>query len=266
VIPDTRTDLVRLQDRPRYYTVYRAIAEEIEQGILRPGDRLPVERALCDRFQVSRATVRRALGALADQGLIESHERRGSFVSLGLERRPTHMSSSLSEMAAERGFRISANVLVQEVRPAGVYEAEQLHIAPGAQIFDLERIRLLEDRPIGFEKNLVPFELVPGIEKVDFAVESLFATLGARGVQVAQPEYGIEALAASPELAAQLDGEPGMPILAINLIAHGPGGDVVCVTRQRFRGDRYRFRQGRPSRASSSHLFQRDGGGAGLQA
>ena len=69
--------------QPLYLRVYRLIADEIASGSLRPGDRLPSERELTERLGVSRATVRRALGELAMDGLVTASAGRGSFVSSG---------------------------------------------------------------------------------------------------------------------------------------------------------------------------------------
>ena len=66
--------------KPLYQRVYREIAEEIESGVLLPGDRLPSERSLCDELGVSRATVRRARRGAHRDGLVETRGR-GSFVA-----------------------------------------------------------------------------------------------------------------------------------------------------------------------------------------
>ena len=63
---------------------YRAIADElgneIASGKLRPGELLPPERALCERWNVERTTLRRALALLSDEGLIEKRPGVGSIV------------------------------------------------------------------------------------------------------------------------------------------------------------------------------------------
>ena len=66
------------ESRPLYDKVYRALREEIEAGVLRPGDLMPSERAVGNQLNVSRITVRRALRQLADHGLIEVTAGRGS--------------------------------------------------------------------------------------------------------------------------------------------------------------------------------------------
>ena len=154
--------------------MYRAIAEEIANGALKPGDRLPVERSLCDQFGVSRATVRRALRALANDGLIESHVRRGSFVASSPLSEPPNVLISFAEMAAARGFTVTNRVLHTEVRPATIDEAEELHVAPGSNVFVLERLRLLEGKPVVHEVDRVPLIRAPGAEAVDYEQESLY--------------------------------------------------------------------------------------------
>jgi GntR family transcriptional repressor for pyruvate dehydrogenase complex len=61
--------------------IVEALSDEIRMGILRPGDRLPSERMLCDRFGVGRSSVREALRVLSSMGLIEIQMGRGSFVA-----------------------------------------------------------------------------------------------------------------------------------------------------------------------------------------
>lgn len=62
--------------------VARRLRDQIQRGALRPGDRLPPERELAKRFQVSRATIRQALSALQSIGLVESRLGAGTFASI----------------------------------------------------------------------------------------------------------------------------------------------------------------------------------------
>jgi DNA-binding transcriptional regulator YhcF (GntR family) len=65
----------------RYLSVADALRREINDGTRRPGDRLPTQSELVSRFGVSRATVNRAIEVLREQGLIESRQGSGTFVS-----------------------------------------------------------------------------------------------------------------------------------------------------------------------------------------
>src|SRR5215470_13533349 len=122
--------------QPLYHRVYLEISREIENGALRPGDRLPSERSLCGELGVSRATVRRAIEELAGDGLVESRGR-GSFVTGDALIEPANTLMSLSELGHSRGLEASARVLGVDVRPATLDEAEAFGIAPGAEVFEL---------------------------------------------------------------------------------------------------------------------------------
>lgn len=69
------------QPIPIYYQLKTLILEEIASGHLQPGDRLPTEVELCERYGISRTPVHRALAELAEEGVILRHRRRGTFVN-----------------------------------------------------------------------------------------------------------------------------------------------------------------------------------------
>ena len=127
--------------RPLYHRVYREIAQEIERGALGAGDRLPSERWFCDELKVSRATVRRAIEELAADGLVEARGR-GTYVRGDALVEPPNTLMSLSELGRSRGLEATSRVLGSTVRPATIDEAEAFGIAPGAELLELERLRI----------------------------------------------------------------------------------------------------------------------------
>jgi DNA-binding GntR family transcriptional regulator len=143
--------MLEAASHPLYYRVYRMIADDIASGTLRPGDRLPAERELCQQLSVSRTTVRRAFAALVEDGLIESAAGRGAFVTNDSLAEPPNVLMSFSELGASRGLRATSVVLTRELRQATIEQAELFHIAPGAQVFVLERLRKLDDVPVAVE-------------------------------------------------------------------------------------------------------------------
>ena len=81
--------------------VIRHVAALIEQGRLRPGDRLPPERELAQELHVSRPTIRAGLHALAAMGVTESRQGAGTFITGGP---PRLGAGPLSFLAALHGF------------------------------------------------------------------------------------------------------------------------------------------------------------------
>ena len=242
-MPTTPLSSVTAGNRPRYYEVYRAIADEIAVGRLRPGERLSVERALCQQFGVSRATVRRALRALADDGLIELSAHRGAFVSSGPLSEPPNVLLSFAAMAAARGLEASAQVLHQEVRPATLDEAELLSIAPGSSVFQLERLRMLDGMPVSVDVNRVALARATAVGDADYRTASLYDTLERQcGRAPTTGDYTIEAVAADEKTAGLLEVAVGAPLLLTVDRTFDQLGEPLCTSRIVYRGDRYRFR------------------------
>ncbi len=226
--------------QPLYHRVYREIAKEIESGVLEPGDRLPSERWLCDELGVSRATVRRAIEELVTDGLVEGRGR-GSFVTGDALVEPPNTLMSLSELGRARGLAASAQVLASEVRPATLDEAETFGIAPGAELFTLQRLRMLDELPISLDHNRVPLRLLPAATGLDFTHASLYEALERAGHPLARADYELEARGAEAPEDELLGLAPGAPVLFATTVAIGDDGRVLDLGRTVYRADRYRF-------------------------
>lgn len=226
--------------QPLYHRVYREIAKEIESGALQPGDRLPSERWLCDELGVSRATVRRAIEELASDGLVEGRGR-GSFVTGDAIVEPPNTLMSLSELGRSRGLEASSRVLAAELRPATIDEAEAFGIAPGAEVFELQRLRMLDGLPISVDHNRVPLRIVPNAALLDFTTASLYEALEREGHPPARADYELEARGADDYEADLLGLPTGAPVLFATTVAIGEDGRVLDLGSTVYRADRYRF-------------------------
>jgi len=227
-------------NQPLYHQVYRRLADEIEGGALQPGDRLPSERWLCDELGVSRATVRRAIEELVTDGLIAGRGR-GTFVTGQALVEPRGTLMSLSELGRSRGLVASARVLSTIVRPATIDEAETLAIAPGAALFELRRLRMLDGMPISLDGNRVPLRLAPSLPGVDFSAASLYKTLEDGGHRPVRADYDVEARGADAEEAELLELEVGQPVLFTTTVAFDETSQIIDIGRTVYRADRYRF-------------------------
>ena len=79
----TPTDYAPVHSRRIYEKIVEQIQSQIVGGKLRPGDRLPAERDLAEKFHVSRTAVRDAVRTLREKGLVDGHPGRGTFVTDG---------------------------------------------------------------------------------------------------------------------------------------------------------------------------------------
>jgi GntR family transcriptional regulator len=232
--------LDRLQ--PRFHRVRTALVGELARDRRPPGWRLPSERALAEHFGVSRVTLRRAMQELERDGIL-ARDGRGWTVAAPRVGEPPNELMSFSEMAAARGLRPAARVLQAQLRPATLDESDILGIAPGATVFELERVRSMDDVPILVDRSLIPRSLAPGIEATDFAAASLYETLQDRyGLRPTRARFSVEAVPADDTDARALEVDPGQPLLRCTQVTEDADGRVIESCEMRYRGDRYRFR------------------------
>jgi len=226
----------------RYQLVREQLADEIERGGRSAGSRLPPERALAEHFRVSRVTLRRALDELARAGLV-ARSGAGWVVASPAIGEPPNALMSFSEMAASRGLTAGGRVLERDQRPATIDEAEALGLAPGASLFELERLRSMDGVPILIDRTRIPLSLAPGLDDVDLEETSLYEVLERRyGMRPTRARFAVEAIAADERRAELLGLEPGQPLLRCQQQTEDGSGRMIELCEMVYRGDRYRFR------------------------
>jgi GntR family transcriptional regulator len=220
------------------------IRGEIDKGVLKRGARLTPERELCEQLGISRVTLRRALRQLVEEGVLSASHGRGWYITQGAapKKEWPNRLESFSETAARMGLRTHSTVLRAESGPASLDEAEQLAIAPGTALFQLERVRFLEGVPIALDLTRIPLALVPRIEEVDFAERSLYSLLTEIGIEPARADSTLEAAKADERVAAQLDIPVGDPLLVMWQLAVSAQREPLFVSIIRYAGERYRLR------------------------
>ena len=184
--------------------------------------------------------MRRAIEELAGDGLVEGRGR-GSFVTGDALVEPPNTLMSLSELGRSRGLDASSRVLGADVRAATIDEAEAFGIAPGAELFELQRLRMLDGLPISIDHNRVPLRIAPDVRELDFTTHSLYEALDRAGHPPTRADYELEARAADEHEAELLGLAVDAPVLFATTVAVGADGRVLDLGRTVYRADRYRF-------------------------
>ncbi len=163
---------------PLYYQLMQIIKESIESGELKPGDSLPTELELMEKYQLSRATVRQAVLQLVNDGYLRRIKAKGTFVNVPPEK--SRFIGTLKGFAQEmkqKGIPFYTKVLDSRVIPAAPEVAEKLQIASGDPVFYLKRLRFVQDEPVLIVDGYIPARLCKGIEAINFENISLYAVL-----------------------------------------------------------------------------------------
>lgn len=226
---------------PLYYQIQRVLMEKIHSGELTEGDLLSSEEELARLYKVSRMTARQALHGLKARGYALSQKGRGTFVTKPkLEKNIMHLRGFTEDMK-QRGLVPSSKLLEQSVVTANEELAESLNIDMGAPVMKLRRLRLADGTPMALEMSHIPLRQFPGLERTNFAKQSLYYILREQfGVRVAWADEIIEALPATREESELLTIPRKASVLSISRTIITTEQMPIEVACSRYRGDRYR--------------------------
>lgn len=235
--------LHREAPNPLYIQVKETLLDEIRSGQYQPHDRLPSERELSSRFDVSRMTVRQALLDMAREGAIYARVGRGTFVAAPKIDQQLRTLTSFSQDVRSRGSQPASQVLEARETAASPEVATTLRLATGAPVLVLSRLRLADGMPLAIETANLPLALCPDLFQHDFAAESLYQVLRADyGIEPAQAEQTIEAALAAPREAELLELTPPAAVLRMQRLTRDGSGLPVEYVHSTYRSDRYKFR------------------------
>jgi len=227
---------------PLHHQVYLDLRQSLDSGELGPGDRLPPERQLADRYGCSLITVRRALGELAREGRLERTRGRGTFVTAPrIVHELTAPVGWADEMQA-RGLEPFTRVVTSRTQVADATVAQALGLAPGARVHHLERIRGAGGLPLLLEQAYLPAPRFPGLLATDFERASLYETLSARySCPIDRVRETIEPILPPSRVARLLEQERRRPALLLEGIAYGADAEAVEYSRTYVASDRARY-------------------------
>jgi GntR family phosphonate transport system transcriptional regulator len=215
------------------------LAEELRAKIWRPGQRLPGEHDLARRFQVNRHTVRRALQALEDRGLVRIEQGRGTTVSETRIDYAVRKRTRFSEIMAEQRVEVRGRILGTARVPADDRRARALGIERGEPVARVERISVVNGRPLSLATHHFSERRFPGILDDFPAEQSITKVLARRGVvDYVRRRTTVRSEIANPADARRLEVPPGSPVLVAESINVDTGGDVVEFGVARFDGGR----------------------------
>lgn len=208
--------------------LFLAIREQIRRGAYREGDPIPTEEQLCQSFGVSRITVRRAIADLVDDGWLVKRLGRGTFVKQTGAKSPDSTGSTFTESLAKRSKQTKVTVLEVSRRLPPPHVAAVMGLAEDAQVLYASRLRSISGVPLLFVDSWVMPEYADEITGEALQKRSMSETLLSKGVRFRYVTEEITAVAADPQVAANLHVEVGAPLLCVaRLISQDVGKAVM---------------------------------------
>jgi len=166
------------RDGPKHLQLERALRDLIRSGQMRPGSIMPGELELAAYLQVSRHTIRHAMGVLTSEGLLRRERGRGTtVVSDGMpplfERSLTDFYAFAWEVRA-RGAAQRSIILERVTLPATAGLSERLKVPRGEPVERLVRLRTADEVPLVLETAHLPHALTHDLDPTDLERDSIY--------------------------------------------------------------------------------------------
>ncbi|CAN5713909.1 GntR family transcriptional regulator [soil metagenome] len=227
---------------PLYIQIAENLLKQIEQGELTPGQCLPPERTLSKTLHVNRMTLRQALQLLEAQGLLMRKQGVGTFVTESKVEWSVDTLAPFTKNRQHSIYKPGIHLISVEQRMASITVAQKLHLSISAPIYQLHRLRTMNQQASVLEEFTVSAQRFPNFDQHALAEHTIYAIMETEyGITVIRTQRSLEAVAATAYEAQWLGVEPGAPLLLEERVGFDQTGQPVEYSKDLYRGDRFRF-------------------------
>jgi GntR family transcriptional regulator len=223
---------------PRYVVIEEHLRELVAAG--EPGDPLPSDSELCERFNVSRMTARQAVLRLVNEGAIYRVPGSGSFIADRHIHRGMNRLLSFTEDMTARGRVVTSRVLNAGLRAGAADELRALHLTPADRVVAVTRVRLADGIPLALERAVLPPTSAP-ILQADLATSSMHELVRELGREPTKARGSLTAVTATPLEAELLAVKVGAGLLVERRTILDQQGAPMEYTETSYVGERYLF-------------------------
>ncbi|WP_414839637.1 GntR family transcriptional regulator [Carnobacterium sp. TMP28] len=229
------------KETPIYIQIHNQLRKDIEEGVWKIGERIPSERDLALKFNVSRMTLRQAVQTLVDEGILERKVGSGTYVSSKKVQELMVGVASFTDIMLSQGKIPTSKTISYHVKPASLSEAEKLNLPEETLVLRMERIRYADDVPICFEVATIPYDIIGHLTKIEITRSLYKALENEMGLHVGKAEQTISAMPASEKIADYLAIKRGDAILRLKQISYSTEGKPFEYVRTQYSGERFEF-------------------------
>ncbi|MFJ3259771.1 GntR family transcriptional regulator [Pseudomonas sp. NPDC086581] len=236
-------ELLPLSPVPLYSQLKEVLRTRILDGTYPPLSRMPSEAELGKAFEVSRITVRQALGDLQKEGLIFKIHGKGTFVAKPKAFQNVSTLQGLGESMSQRGYEVINRLRSFKTVQADAQVAARLQVAEGENVVQIKRARLVNRELVSLEITWLPEHVGKRLEKADLVSRDIFLILeNDCALPLGHADLAIDAILADAELASALEVEEGSPVMRIERLTHTADGAPLDYEHLYYRGDAFQYR------------------------
>lgn len=232
-----------MRKQPLYDQLVDILTEKIDHECV-PGDMLPSERELSERYGLSRTTVRLALQELESLGLVVRQHGRGTFVAdRSVQAANLTQAYSFTEQMREMGRDPKTTILEFSDMEADKNLAEHMGVRLGEKLFKLKRLRSADGMPMMVERTYLPLRKFISLKRPLLETKALYEVIEVdfqEKIRVAEEEFF--ASIARPADARLLDINEGAPVLDLVRTTYNVHNEIVEYTLSVARADQFKYK------------------------
>lgn len=221
----------------QYVKIKDSIVEQIESGLLSPRQKLPAERKLAESFDTTRVTLREALSLLEAEGRIYREDRRGWFISPEPLKYDPTQTLNFTNMALAQNRSPQTELIAAKGILANKQAASLLGLQPFSDVYKVDRVRYLEDRPVVFVTNYIRPELFPNLLDFDLSKSLTDIYRDHFGMVYHKIRYRISTSSLLGDTAQALRATSGTPAMVVERINYNQHGELIDCDIEYWRHD-----------------------------
>ncbi|KFI12588.1 phosphonate utilization transcriptional regulator PhnR [Vibrio coralliilyticus] len=221
----------------QYVKIKDSIVEQIESGLLSPRQKLPAERKLSESFDTTRVTLREALSLLEAEGRIYREDRRGWFISPEPLKYDPTQTLNFTNMALAQNRSPQTELIAAKGILANKQAASLLGLQPFSDVYKVDRVRYLEDRPVVFVTNYIRPELFPNLLDFDLSQSLTDIYRDHFGMVYQKIRYRISTSSLLGDTAQALRATSGTPAMVVERINYNQHGELIDCDIEYWRHD-----------------------------
>ena len=227
---------------PMYKKIYTQLKQRIEGGSLAPGDLVPSEQELCEHYDVSRVTARRALNELAASGLVVRQRGRGTQVLSAAHVAPYQTNiSELLRGVEQLGRSTSVKTTCWDRISAGADIARALQLSPRDKVKRCVRLRSLGNASMARYSIAMPMDVAELLPDIEVSQTPVIVALMRANLSVSSANQVVTAASAPEDIADALQIPAGSALIEERRVIYGQGGRPILYTHGYYRPEYYQF-------------------------
>ncbi|UFT99867.1 GntR family transcriptional regulator [Radiobacillus kanasensis] len=226
---------------PLYKQIAEKIKKEIIVGKLKKDDAIPSENKLAEMYDVSRVTIRQAIGELVSEDVLYKVRGSGTYVKGGKIEQDIFRLQSFTEEMRQLNKIPSNEILDFHMQEPTDVVKDKLQLVEGEKVFFIRRLRYADDEPLILEETYVPVSLFPDLS-IEVMRHSKYAYVENKGYVIKERQGEVFPFFPTEDLKDILQLEENELALSMNLWAALDNGTIFEYTKLYFRSEKYTFK------------------------